>query len=167
MPVEHAKQNVYDLLQQKGIAYEVMEHEAVFTMEDMDAAGITAKGTVCKNLFLRDAKGKNHFLVTVPEEKKVDLGDLAGQLYSSKLSFASPERLEKYLGVVQGSVSPLGILNDESREVTVVFDKDLCNDPAVGIHPNDNTATIWLAFRDLQKIIKEHGNDIEFVKLKK
>ena len=67
------KEEIYHLLEEKGIAFEKLEHQAVYTMEDMDKAGITAKGTVCKNLFLRDAKGKKHFLVTVPEEKRVDL----------------------------------------------------------------------------------------------
>ncbi|MCH5349680.1 MAG: prolyl-tRNA synthetase associated domain-containing protein, partial [Oscillospiraceae bacterium] len=141
---------------------EKLEHEAVYTMEDMEKAGIVGKGTVCKNLFLRDAKGKTHYLVTIPEEKRVDMKSLAENIGSTKLSFASAERLTKYLGVEQGCVSPFGVLNDESQAVIVVFDNDLQNDKAVGIHPNDNTATVWLAFSDLHKIIKEHGNEICF-----
>lgn len=161
----YGKQMIYEFLDKKGISYEKLEHEAVYTMEDMEKAGITEKGTVCKNLFLRDAKGKNHFLVTVPEGKQVDLRSLSEKIGSTKLSFASAERLAKYLGVEQGCVSPLGILNDESKSVTVVFDEALKKDNAVGIHPNDNTASIWLAFQDLQKIIAEHGNNIIFIKL--
>lgn len=138
----YGKQEVYKLLESNGIAFEKLGHEAVYTMEDMEKAGIVGKGTVCKNLFLRDAKGKNHYLVTVPEEKRVDMKILAGQIGSTKLSFASVERLEKYLGVEQGCVSPFGVLNDESRSVAVVFDEDLRSDKAVGIHPNDNTATV-------------------------
>ena len=138
----YTKQKIYEFLEQKGIAFERLEHDVVCTMEEMDAAGITQKGTVCKNLFLRDVKGKIHYLVTVPEEKAVDLRDLADQIGSTKLSFGSAERLMKYLGVTQGSVSPLGILNDESESVIMVFDRDLVGNPAVGVHPNDNTATI-------------------------
>ena len=161
----YGKQEIYEFLTAKGIDFEKLEHDAVYTIEEMEKAGITAKGTVCKNLFLRDAKGKNHFLVTVPEEKRIDLKILAEQLGSTKLSFASAERLSKYLGVGQGCVSPLGILNDESKSVTVVFDKDLQFNNAVGIHPNDNTASIWITFDSINTIIKEHGNKVVFVKL--
>ncbi len=154
------KELVYSTLDAKGISYAVMEHEAVYTMEDMDRVGITARGIVCKNLFLRDAKGREHYLVTVPEGKRVDLRALAEKIGSTKLSFASAERLEKYLGVTEGSVSPLGILNDESKSVIVVFDKELRGKSEVGIHPNDNTATVWLAFSDLLKLIDAHGNEV-------
>lgn len=163
----YTKQKIYDFLDSKGISYDKLEHDVVCTMEEMDAAGITQKGTVCKNLFLRDVKGKIHFLVTVPEEKNVDLRDLAEQIDSTKLSFGSAERLMKYLGVTQGSVSPLGILNDESESVIMVFDRDLVGNKAVGVHPNDNTATIWLDFKDLKEIIKKHGNEIVFAKFTK
>lgn len=163
--IENAKQAALEWLDNEGVAYEKLEHQAVFTMEEMDAAGITAKGGVCKNLFLRDAKGKNHFLVVVPEEKRVDLSALAMQLDSTKLSFASAERLEKYLGVAQGSVSPLGVLNDGEHQVTVAFDRDLTKCDTVGVHPNDNTATVWLKLADLCRIIEARGNTVQMIKL--
>ena len=163
--MEYGKQEIYDLLASKGIPYEVLEHQAVYTMEDMDKAGITAKGGVCKNLFLRDAKGKNHFLVTVPEERRVDLKLLAEKLDSTKLSFASAEQLSSYLGVEQGCVSSFGVLNDESRSVTVVFDQSLQSSQAVGIHPNDNTASVWLDFKSLRRVIEEHGNPVKIIKM--
>ena len=158
------KENTLRYLDEQGIPYEKMEHKAVFTMEEMDEVGISAKGGVVKNLFLRDGKGKNHFLVVVPEEKRVNLTDLSAQLCASKLSFASAERLEKYLGVVQGAVSPLGVLNDQNHVVEVVFDKDLTHSPKVGVHPNDNTATVWLSFKDLKKLIEGLGNPISYAK---
>ena len=164
MSVIYGKQEIYGLLEAKGFAFEKLEHEAVYTMEDMDKAGVTSKGTVCKNLFLQDAKGKNHFLVTVPEEKRVDLKALAERVGSTKLSFASADRLAKYLGVEQGCVSPFGVLNDESRSVIVVFDQELQFNNAVGIHPNDNTATVWLNFESLRQVIEAHGNEIVLVK---
>lgn len=159
------KEATLSWLDEQGIAYEKMEHKAVFTMEEMDEQGISARGGVVKNLFLRDGKGKNHFLVVVPEEKRVNLTDLSAQLCASKLSFASADRLEKYLGVVQGAVSPLGILNDEAHVVEVVFDRDLCHAKRMGIHPNDNTATVWLSFKDLKKIIEKQGNPISYIKV--
>ncbi|MDO5111807.1 MAG: prolyl-tRNA synthetase associated domain-containing protein [Clostridia bacterium] len=162
---EQLKQSALAFLDQVGIAYELMEHVAVFTVEEMEAAGINARGGVCKNLFLRDAKGKNHFLVVAPEEKRVDIAAVAQQLGASKLSFASAERLQKYLGVAQGSVSPLGVLNDAEHAVTVVFDRDLLHAKRVGVHPNDNTATVWLSFQDLKKAIESIGNEIAYVKV--
>lgn len=157
------KKEIYELLNDAQIPYESMEHEAVYTMEEMDCLGITKKGTVCKNLFLRDAKGKKHYLFCVPEERKIELKTLHEKIGSTKLSFASAERLEKYLGVQQGCVSPLGILNDEVRNVTVIFDSVLLGEAQVGVHPNDNTATIWLSFENLYRLIREHGNEVEIV----
>lgn len=164
MSVNYGKQEIYALLESRGIAYEALEHEAVYMMEDMDRAGITTKGGVCKNLFLRDAKGKNHFLVTVPEGRRVDLKALSEKLGSTKLSFASAERLSTYLGVAQGCVSPFGVLNDESCSVTVIFDQSLQLSKAVGIHPNDNTASVWVDLGSLRRVIEEHGNPVKIVK---
>ena len=83
--MENQKQRVYDALNKMNIKYEVVEHEPVHTMEDMDRLGLPAKGTLCKNLFLRDAKGKRHFLITADENSKVDLKSLARQLGTSSV----------------------------------------------------------------------------------
>ena len=160
----YRKEEIYHLLEEKKIRYEAMEHPAVYTMEDMEQYHITEKGTVCKNLFLRDAKGKNHFLVTVPNARKVDLKELGQKIGCSKLSFASADRLEKYLHVQQGCVSPFGLLNDASKSVTLIVDADLKREQHMGIHPNDNTASVWLSFRDLEELIEEHGNEVMLVK---
>ena len=87
--MENQKQRIYDELKKMNIKYEVVEHEPVYTMEDMDRLGLPEKGILCKNLFLRDAKGKRHFLVTCDEKKKVDLKSLARQVGVNALSFAS------------------------------------------------------------------------------
>ena len=163
--MENNKKNALEWLAANSIAYEMLEHEAVFNMEDMDKAGITAKGDVCKNLFLRDKNGKKHYLVVCPEEAQVDLADIGTQLMSTKLSFASAERLEKYLNVVQGCVSPLGVINDANHEVVVAFDKKL-QGGRMGIHPNDNTATVWVQTAELEKAIKALGNKLVYVTTK-
>lgn len=161
MPL-YDKEKTLEYLDAKNIRYEKLEHDPVYTMEEMDAAGITQRGNVCKNLFLRDAKGKKHYLVVVPEDKHPRMDFLAEKIGSTKLSFASAERLEKYLGVAQGSVSPLGILNDENCDVTVCFESGVKTMSDIGVHPNENTATIWMDFSDLENLIKEHGNRICF-----
>ena len=159
------KQKTLEFLDKEGYKYEIMEHKACFTMEELDEAGVTKKGIVVKNLFLRDAKGKNHYLVVAPEERKVELDKLAFALDSTRLSFASAERLDKYLGVTQGSVSTLGILNDESKEVIVAYDISLMGKLEIGVHPNENTATCWLSFKDLKQIVEKHGNQFITIKI--
>lgn len=162
--MEDQKKRVYDALDKLNIKYEVVEHEPVHTMEDMDRLGLPAKGTLCKNLFLRDAKGKRHFLVTCEESKKVDLKSLGRQLGGGNLSFASEDRLEKYLGLKQGSVSPFGLMNDTDHQVEFFIDKDLSRCKSLGIHPLENTATVFLSYKDLDKFLWDL--DVDVIKIK-
>ena len=126
-------------------------------------AEASADAEIAKNLFLRDARGKRHFLVVLCSCKAVDLKALRGQLGTSALSFASEDRLKRFLGLEKGAVTPLGILNDEARAVEVLFDRDLAGLPSLGVHPNRNTATVFLAFSDLESLIRSHGNCVSFV----
>ena len=156
------KETVCQYLEDHGIPFELVEHPPVYTIEEMEQYSVTDQGDVVKNLFLRDYKGKKHFLVCLQKDKKADLKNIREQLGSTPLSFASEERLMKYLGLTKGAVTPFGILNDENREVTVVFDKDLTSSERLGVHPNDNTATVFLSFASLKKLIEEHGNPLIF-----
>ena len=160
--MEDQKKRVYDALDKLKIKYEVVEHEPVHTMEDMDRLGLPEKGTLCKNLFLRDSKGKRHFLVTCDEKKKVELGR---QLGAGNISFASEDRLEKYLGLKQGSVSPFGLMNDTDHAVEFFIDKDLSRCKSLGIHPLENTATVFLSFKDLDKFLWDLDVDVVKIKL--
>lgn len=159
------KQRVYDALNKRNIKYEVVEHEPVHTMEDMDALGLSQKGVLCKNLFLRDAKGKRHFLITLSEKKNADLKSLGKSLGAGTLSFASEERLETYLGLKQGSVSPFGLMNDVNHAVEFFIDKDLSREKSLGIHPLENTATVFLSYKDLDKFLWEYDVDIMKIKI--
>lgn len=163
--MEDQKQRVYDALNKLNIKYEAVEHEPVHTMEDMDRLGLPAKGTLCKNLFLRDSKGKRHFLVTCDEKKKVDLKSLGRALGGGNLSFASEERLEQYLGLKQGSVSPFGLMNDKDHAVEFFIDKDLSRCKSLGIHPLENTATVFLSYKDLDKFLWDLDVDVIKIKL--
>jgi Ala-tRNA(Pro) deacylase len=158
------KEKVYETLDRLGIRYQVMEHPAVYTINEMEALEIFLDNPwIVKNLFLRDGSGKRHFLVTLDMNKRVDLKELRKQLGTSGLSFASEERLMKYLGLTKGSVTPLGILNDSELAVEVVFDSSLVGRDKIGVHPNDNTATVMLRYEDLEKVIKQHGNHIHVI----
>ena len=158
------KQRVYDELAKMKITYDVVEHEPVHTMEDMDKLGLPAKGTLCKNLFLRDSKGKRHFLITLPETKSVDLKKLGKTLGGGNLSFASEERLENLLGLKQGSVSPFGLMNDPEHKVEFFIDADLSKEKKLGIHPLENTATVFLSFKDLDKFL--WNLDVDVIKIR-
>ncbi len=154
------KNQVYDLLKEKNISYEVFEHQPVYTIEDMVATGMPHVENIVKNLFLRDDKGKNHYLITLDGHKSVDLKEVADKIGSRKLSFASEDRLMKNLGLTAGSVTPLGLLNDAPVTVTLVFDKAL-KGKLMGIHPMENTATIFIKYEDLYNLIfKSCDNDI-------
>ena len=159
----YGKQEVYQFLKENQISHEIKEHNAVFTIDEVKELGIDAGEVIAKNLFLRNPKGDRHFLVVVTEDKRVDLKKLAECLHSGKLSFASEERLMKYLGLTKGSVSPFGILNDTEKAVEVIFDRDLHHVARFGVHPNDNTASVFLAVDDLEKIITSHGNLFQYL----
>ena len=159
------KQKVLDFLEKQQIPYEITEHEPVYTMEDMERIGLDKLGTICKNLFIRDAKGKKHFLITADNDTQINLKELGTILGAGKVSFASAERLEKYLGVTAGCVSPFGILNDVEHCVTVVFDKKLQGKARLGVHPNDHSATIWIAFDELCAVIEKQGNNVIVVEI--
>lgn len=154
---------VFDRLSSLGIKYECINHPAGYTMDEMYALGIFDKGIVGKNLFLRDAKGRRHFLVFVYGDKHVSLADIQEKLNITRCSFGSAERLQKYLGLTKGSVSPLGVVNDGNAAVEFIIDKDFIGCPCVGVHPNRNTSTLWLSFDDLLKVIKSNGNNVSFV----
>lgn len=114
---------------------------------------------------LRNSNGKQHFLLTIPAATPIDLKQLATVLGSSRLSFASAERLEKYLGLQSGLVSPFGLLNDTSKSVIFVSSKNLPPSAIIGIHPNDNTATVWLAFGDLLTLLSELQAEVKLVEM--
>ena len=159
------KNDIYDLLNTKSIPFTCTEHRPVYSMKELDVLEIPANAVICKNLFLRNSNGKQHFLLTVPAATPVDLKQLAAKLASSRLSFASVERLEKYLGLQSGLVSPFGLLNDTSKRVIFVSSKSLPLSATIGIHPNDNTATIWLTFDDLLKLLSELQVEVKLVEM--
>ena len=158
-------EEILQRLKELGIQYELIEHKAVFNMEEMDALGkdFFKGATICKNLFLIDQKGKRHFLVTMKEEKQANLAEIAKSCLATKLSFASEERLKKYLNLTPGAVTPLAIINDEQKAVEVILDKDLFKEEKIGVHPGVNTATVIISPADLEKYIKANGNKLKMM----
>jgi Ala-tRNA(Pro) deacylase len=165
MPVAEIEQKVLDTLDRLGLSYVRHEHPPVFTVEDADKYWTDLRGTHCKNLFLRNKKGNRHYLVVAPTSRAVDLRALNRILQEDRLSFASPERLKRYLGLKPGSVSPFGLINDTAKEVRVILDEDLKNSSYLGFHPNINTATLDVSFADFEKFLAWCGNEVRFLRL--
>ncbi len=160
------KQEIYDFIKSRNIWYEVTEHEAVFNMEDLSKVEVLYPEYDAKNLFVRDDKKRNYYLITVRGNKRVDLKKFRTNNGTRPLSFASEQDLMNILNLIAGSVTPLGLLNDKELKVTFYLDKDFLKDKQIiGIHPNDNTATLWLKVTDLIDMIKEHGNQVNIVEL--
>ena len=161
----NSKENIFEKLNELGISFEFVEHAPAFTMDEYNALGFNPNDEICKNLFLRDYKGTRHMLVVLKGSKHAGLQLIRNEVESSKLSFASDERLAKFLDVKKGSVSPLGLINDTAGAVEVYFDEDLKDAPRLGFHPNDNTATVFLPFSDVQKYIESTGHTVRFIKV--
>jgi Ala-tRNA(Pro) deacylase len=153
-----AEQVVYDALRALGIAWERFEHPPVFTVEEAERYWAEVPATHCKNLFLRNAKGTRHYLVVLEHAKRADLRALSARLGDDKLSFASADRLMRYLQLTPGAVSPFGLVHDSARDVVVVLDADLPATERIGFHPNVNTATITLLTADFLRFLGARGN---------
>ncbi len=158
------KQETYQYLTDRGVRYEVTEHAAVFNMEQLDAVRLPYPDRDAKNLFVRDDKKRNYYLITVKGDKRVDLKEFRKTHGLRPLSFASPEDLMAIMGLIPGAVTPLGLLNDAERKVTLFLDSAFSGG-LVGVHPNDNTATVWLHSEDLTRLIGEHGNTVCVVEI--
>ena len=155
------KQEVYDFLKSRKTEFEVTEHAAVYNMAELAAIDIPYPEADAKNLFVRDDKKKNYYLITVKGDKRVNLKDFRAKNGTRPLTFASENDLMDILGLIPGAVTPLGILNDTDRRVSLFLDRSFLDKPGlVGVHPNDNTATVWLKTEDLISIVKDHGNDV-------
>lgn len=160
------KTEIYEFIKNKNIWYEITEHKAVFNMDELNEIEIPYKEYDAKNLFVRDDKKRNYYLITVKGNKRVDLKDFKNKNETRPLSFASEADLMSIMNLIPGSVTPLGLLNDKELKVKFYLDKDFLKDKKIiGVHPNDNTATIWLKVKDLISIIKEHGNIVNVVEL--
>lgn len=135
-----------------GIANEICEHPAVFTVENSAGIHAAIPGAHTKNLFLKDA-GAQFWLVTVDHATRVDLKALAGVIGSRKLSFGKPEDMAALLGITPGAVSPLAAINDGTGRVRVVIDASLAQAARVNVHPLRNTATMGLSGSDLLRAL--------------
>jgi len=146
--------DIYDFLHEHGIAYERHDHEPVYTCEQADRLDIDSPAAKTKNLFLRDRKGRQHFLVSVGAEKSVDIKGLESVLDAKGLSFASQERLMEHLGILPGAVTILAAFNDREGRVKVIVDSDLWQHASIQCHPLVNTSTLIISREDLDRFLR-------------
>ena len=158
------KQETYQYLKDHNIPFEITEHRAVYNMEELDSIDLPYPEGDAKNLFVRDDKKKNYYLITVKRDKRVNLKDFWKAHGLRPLSFASPEDLKKYMDLTPGAVTPLGLLNVEGAPITMYLDTEF-KDSIIGIHPNENTATVWLQGDDLVELLRENGCEVEIVEI--
>ncbi len=156
---------IIEMLAVWNIPHHVIDHPAAHTIEEMDELALPGADQIAKNLFLRDDKKQHYYLVSIRKDKTVNLKALRCQLGTRPLSFASEEDLTAYLSLEKGAVTPFGLLNDVEQKACFVLDQDLLQLPCIGVHPNENTATVWLPPGDLVTIMESRGKLVQIVQL--
>jgi Ala-tRNA(Pro) deacylase len=147
-----------------GVPYQRFDHQAVFTCEEAERAMPAETAAAhTKNLFLRDAKGRRHWLLVTDCAKQVDLRSLAPAIGADKLGLASPERLARYLGLTPGSVTLFGLINDRQHEVELVVDRDVWAAATWRCHPLVNTATLVVAKEGVEAFLSATGHRAKVV----
>ena len=159
------KQPVFDFLDARGIRYEWYEHPEAPTIEIARQWWRDDGSKHCKNLFFRNHKGDRHYLVCFDSERSLAIRDLEARLRQGKLTFASPERMERWLGLRTGSVSPFGLINDPENHVHLFLDVNLRDCPAYSFHPNDNRSTVVISREEFLRYLAAVGNTYEFIEL--
>ena len=155
------EEEVFKLLEKLDITYTIVNHPAVFTVNEACKLVPKIDGLGCKNLFLEDDM-KNFYIYVLPEEDRANFDYLSDILNVSKIKFASEKDLYIKTKLNRGTVTPLGILNNNERDVTVLLDKKL-TDKKILMHPNINTQTLSMEFVDLIKVIDYNKNNYKIV----
>jgi Ala-tRNA(Pro) deacylase len=156
---------IYALLDKLNIHYQYYAHPPAPTVEEAAVYWKDLQASHCKNLFFRNHKGNRHYLVVLDYRQNLNIRDLELRLKQGKLSFASPERMMKYLGVTPGSVTPLGLVHDQGRHVHLFMDERLQNSSSISFHPGINTASLVMAYDDFLRFLQNRGNTWEYVKM--
>ena len=156
---------VFNWLDEHNINYSWYEHPEAPTIEIARQYWRKDGSKHCKNLFFRNHKGNRHYLVVFDSEQSMAIHDLEQILHQGKLSFASPERMDKWLGLCPGSVSPFGLINDPENHVHLFLDETLREQPALSFHPNDNRFTVVISREEFERYLTLVGNTYEYIKL--
>ena len=156
----------YALLDSLGLEYRRVDHEHADTIEACEQVEGLLECKICKNLFLTNRQQTDFYLLIMPGEKPFKTKLLSKQIGSARLSFASPEHMEKYLDITPGSVSILGLMNDKGGAVRLLVDRDLLKEEYFGCHPCINTSSLRMKTADVfGKLLPAMGHEPSFVDL--
>ena len=158
-------QKVHNFLEENRIDYKTHYHPPLPTIELALEYWKEIDSTHCKNLFFRNHKGNRHYLVCFDCDRDMAIHDMEHRLHQGKLSFASPQRMERYLGLEPGSVSPFGLINDEESHVHLFLDKNLASAESLSFHPNDSRGTVVISREEFLRYLEAVGNSWEFIEL--
>lgn len=157
---------VYDFLEKLGVEFQRVDHDTADTMEVCAEIDRVLAAVICKNLFLCNRQQTDFYLLMIPADKTFKTKDLSAQIGSSRLSFATAEHMEKYLDITPGSVSVMGLMNDNENAVKLLIDADVLKSEFFGCHPCINTSSLKIKTTDLtEKIIPALGNELKIVNL--
>lgn len=159
------RKQLLEQLDKLNVDYTIKEHPPVATVDAAREHWKGVPGTHCKNLFLRDKRGKQHYLIVLEKDQPFSFDRINEILGNEKVSFASERRLLKYLNLTPGSVTPFGVISDTENHVIVLFDEALRNSELINFHPNENTATLTLSFTDFERFMEQCGNSFKFIDL--
>lgn len=160
------ERRVYELLDRLSIPYDRLDHEAAETMEICREIDGSLGALICKNLFLCNRQGTAHYLLMMPGDKPFRTKELSAQINSSRLSFATPERMLEYLDILPGAVSVMGLMNDTEGRVQLLIDEDVLKNEYVGCHPCVNTSSLRLSTADLtERFLPAVGHPYQPVRL--
>ena len=148
---------LFNILKKLNISYDLYNHDPIFTVEEGLHLKAEIPGTHCRNLFLKDKKGKM-FLITAANETKIDLKALPEKLDCGRLSFGSKDRLMEYLGIYPGAVTPFSAINDKECSVGIILDKTMMDAEIMCVHPLDNAMTIGFKPNDLLTFFAHTGH---------
>ncbi len=155
---------ICDYLRERNIWFEITEHRAVYNMEELSQVTLPYPESEAKNLFVRDDKKREYYLITVKGDKRVDLREFRRNHGTRPLSFASERDLMEMMGLAPGAVTPFGLLNDTERRIHFFLDDDFLAPPGlIGVHPNDNTATVWMKTDCLISVLQEYCAAIHLI----
>ncbi|MFH0866579.1 MAG: prolyl-tRNA synthetase associated domain-containing protein [Bacteroidota bacterium] len=165
MTILRGDPRVYEVLRKLNIPFEYYEHPPVPTVKEAAVYWKDLDATHCKNLFFRNHKGNQHYLVIFEYSHNIQIRELEMRLKQGKLTFACDKRLMKYLGLTPGSVSPFGLINDTAKHVHLFLDENFKKSEKISFHPNINTASLVIPYKDFMNFLEKTGSTFEYVKL--
>lgn len=156
---------LYQLLDELKITFDYHEHPPAPTIGEAMKYWKDIEAIHCKNLFFRNHKGNRHYLVILDHRRNLGVHELEQRLKQGKLTFASPERMQRFLGVKPGSVSPFGLIHDLEHHVHLFIDSQLRDARRISFHPCDNTASLVITWSDFLRFLNFMSNSYEFLDL--